>query len=78
MQHESLHKTLSLVAHIVPRSQAQFTESGVHPGEIQSQEEMRHMPHTTKEEMRVNNPYGKFAVSQREVGRDSFFIRSTR
>jgi len=43
--------------------------TGVHPDDLRSLEDLRHFPFTTKEDLRVNYPFGMFAVPREEVVR---------
>ena len=69
LQLRNLQSTLSLVATKVPCYQAKFKDSGFHPGDLKTLEDLKHLPFTTKEDLRVNYPYGMFAVPMREVVR---------
>ena len=69
LQLQRLQKTLTLVADKVPCYQSKFKDLGFQPGDLQSLEDLRHLPFTTKEDLRVNYPYGMFAVPMREVVR---------
>ncbi|MCD6580756.1 MAG: phenylacetate--CoA ligase [Desulfuromusa sp.] len=69
LQLERLQDTLSLVANKVPCYQTKFKESGFKPGDLQSLEDLHHLAFTTKEDLRVNYPYGMFAVPMRDVVR---------
>ncbi|MEA3544247.1 MAG: phenylacetate--CoA ligase, partial [Thermodesulfobacteriota bacterium] len=64
-----LQQTLSLVANKVPCYQAKFKESGFQLGDLKSLEDLHQLPFTTKEDLRINYPYGMFAVPMREVVR---------
>ncbi len=69
LQLQNLQNTLSLVATKVPCYQAKFKQSGFQPDDLKSLEDLRHLPFTTKDDLRVNYPYGMFAVPMREVVR---------
>jgi phenylacetate-CoA ligase len=69
LQLQRLQKTLALVADNVPCYQSKFRDLGFQPGDLHSLEDLRHLPFTTKEDLRVNYPYGMFAVPMREVVR---------
>ncbi|MEE4253491.1 MAG: phenylacetate--CoA ligase [Desulfuromusa sp.] len=69
LQLQRLQKTLTLVADKVPCYQSKFKDLGFQPGDLQSLADLRHLPFTTKEDLRVNYPYGMFAVPMREVVR---------
>ncbi len=69
LQLKRLQQTLTLVADKVPCYQAKFKESGFLPSDLKSLEDLKNLPFTTKEDLRVNYPYGMFAVPMREVVR---------
>lgn len=69
LQLQRLQKTLALVADKVPCYQSKFRDLGFQPGDLHSLEDLRHLPFTTKEDLRLNYPYGMFAVPMREVVR---------
>src|SRR5262249_40988598 len=43
--------------------------TGIHPDDLRSLDDLRHFPFTTKEDLRVNYPFGMFAVPRDEVVR---------
>ncbi len=43
--------------------------SGLHPNDLQSLEDLRHFPFTTKDHLRENYPFGLFSADMREVVR---------
>jgi len=69
LQLQRLQQTLSLVANNVPCYQVKFKTSGFKPGDLKSLDDLHHLPFTTKEDLRLNYPYGMFAVPMREVVR---------
>ncbi|MCW8859299.1 MAG: phenylacetate--CoA ligase [Deltaproteobacteria bacterium] len=69
LQLNRLQQTLNLVANKVPCYQAKFKESGFKPQDLQRLEDLHHLPFTTKEDLRLNYPYGMFAVPMRDVVR---------
>jgi phenylacetate-CoA ligase len=69
LQLERLQNTLKRVAENVPCYQTKFKESGFQPGDLQTLEDIQHLPFTTKNDLRLNYPYGMFAVPMREVVR---------
>ena len=69
LQLQRLQKTLTLVSEKVPCYQSKFRDLGFQPGDLKSLQDLRHLPFTTKEDLRVNYPYGMFAVPMREVVR---------
>ncbi len=69
LQLKRLQETLTLVANKVPCYQAKFKDSGFKARDLQTLDDLRHLPFTTKEDLRINYPYGMFAVPMREVVR---------
>ena len=69
LQLERLQQTLKAVAENVPCYQNKFKTSGFVPGDLNSLEDLCKLPFTTKEDLRLNYPYGMFAVPMREVVR---------
>ncbi len=69
LQLERLQQTLERVANHVPCYQNKFRESAFQPGDLKNLDDLRHLPFTTKEDLRLNYPYGMFAVPMREVVR---------
>ncbi|HEY5673157.1 MAG TPA: phenylacetate--CoA ligase [Malonomonas sp.] len=69
LQLQRLQQTLLCVANNVPCYQNKFRESGFNPGDLKTLEDLGSLPFTTKEDLRLNYPYGMFAVPMREVVR---------
>ena len=69
LQLQRLRATLKRVYTNVPCYQAKFDDAGVMPEDIRSLEDLAKLPFTTKEDLRINYPYGMFAVPMREVVR---------
>jgi phenylacetate-CoA ligase len=69
LQLTRLKSTLDRVYRNVPCYQNKFRERGIVPGDIQTLEDLCELPFTTKEDLRLNYPYGMFAVPLREVVR---------
>lgn len=69
LQFERLQQTLKLVAEQVPCYQNKFSANGFSWHDVRSLEDLRHLPFTTKEDLRLNYPYGMFAVPMRDVVR---------
>jgi len=69
VQLERLQATLFRVATHVPFYRNKFKELGIDPDGFRSLDELRHLPFTTKGDLRDNYPYGMFAVPLREVVR---------
>lgn len=64
-----LKETVQYAYEKVPFYRAKLDEAGVYPRDIQSLDDIRVLPFTTKEDMRNNYPYGLFAVPMKEVVR---------
>lgn len=69
LQLTRLQQTLQRVWEKVPCYQHKFRELGLVPGDIQCLADLARLPFTTKEDLRLNYPYGMFAVPMREVVR---------
>jgi len=64
-----LQDTLRRVYQNVPCYQKKFEQIGIVPEDIQSLDDLKNLPFTTKDDLRDNYPYGMFAVPMREVVR---------
>jgi phenylacetate-CoA ligase len=69
LQLERLQATLNRVHKNVTCYRKKFNEMGIVPEDIQSLTDLSHLPFTLKEDLRLNYPYGMFAVPLREVVR---------
>lgn len=69
LQLERLKQTIELVAEKVPCYQKRFSANGFQPEDLKSLDDIRYLPFTTKEDLRLNYPYGMFAVPLRDVVR---------
>jgi len=69
LQLERLQATLNRVYKNVAFYRKIFNESAIVPEDMQDLSDLIKIPFTTKEDMRVNYPYGMFAVPLREVVR---------
>src|SRR5512136_3260802 len=69
LQLERLQATLNRVYKTVTCYRNKFNELGIDPEDIQSLDDLGKLPFTTKEDLRLNYPYGMFAVPLREVVR---------
>ncbi|MDY6849849.1 MAG: phenylacetate--CoA ligase [Thermodesulfobacteriota bacterium] len=69
LQLEHLQTTLERVYRHVPCYQKKFLEYGVSPRDLTSLADLAKFPFTTKEDLRLNYPYGMFAVPLRDVVR---------
>jgi len=69
LQLERLEATLHRAYKNVACYRKKFDEMGIDPDEITSLADLARLPFTTKEDLRLNYPYGMFAVPLREVVR---------
>ncbi len=69
LQLERLQATLNRAYKNVRCYHSKFDESGIVPEDITSLSDLSRLPFTTKEDLRLNYPYGMFAVPLREVVR---------
>lgn len=69
LQLERLESTLNRVYMNVPFYRRRFDELGINIEDIQSLDDIRRLPFTTKNDLRDHYPYGMFAVPLREVVR---------
>jgi phenylacetate-CoA ligase len=69
LQLERLQKTASKVYHSVPFYRHHFEQINLHPDDIQSLEDIKMLPLTTKKDLRDHYPFGMFAVKQEEMVR---------
>ncbi len=69
LQLERLQATLNRAYKNVTCYRTKFNELGIVPEDVTSLTELSKLPFTTKEDLRLNYPYGMFAVPLREVVR---------
>ena len=69
LQLERLQATLNRAYKNVACYRNKFTGLGIVPEDVQSLSDLSKLPFTTKEDLRLNYPYGMFAVPLREVVR---------
>jgi phenylacetate-CoA ligase len=69
IQLERLKWTTNRVYSKVPHYREKFDKLGIIPENIKSLEDLKHLPFTTKEDLRSNYPFGLFAVPRKEVVR---------
>lgn len=69
LQLERLQATLNRVYKNVSCYRKKFSELEIVPEDVQSLSDLTKLPFTSKEDLRVNYPYGMFAVPLREVVR---------
>ncbi len=69
LQWERLQSTINRCYRYVAYYGSVFNEVGVQPEDLQSFDDLRRLPFTTKQSLRDSYPYGMFAVPLREVVR---------
>src|SRR6185369_373638 len=69
LQLERLQATINRVYKNVTCYRNRYKELGIVPEDVQSLSDLSKLPFTTKEDLRLNYPYGMFAVPLREVVR---------
>lgn len=69
LQLERLQATINRVHKNVTYYRKKFDELGIIPEDIRSLSDLTKLPFTAKEDLRINYPYGMFAVPLREVVR---------
>lgn len=69
LQERRLAALVGRVGAAVPFYRERLAAKGIHPNDIRRLEDLRHLPFTTKKDLRDNYPYGLFAVGLREVVR---------
>ena len=67
LQLDYLGKTLQHVYQNVPFYRDRFDEAGLDPADLKSLEEIRKLPFTTSDDLRLNYPFGLLAVPKDEV-----------
>lgn len=67
LQNRRLHEMVNRLYFNVPFYRKKFQELGIEPNDIQSIDQLKELPLTTKQDLRDNYPFGLFAVSQREI-----------
>lgn len=69
LQLSRIKHTLKVVSDNVPCYQKKFKECSFNPEDFTNLDDLKHLPFTTKEDLRLNYPYGMFAVPMRDVVR---------
>jgi phenylacetate-CoA ligase len=69
IQLNRLQKLVHRVYETVAPYKAKMDEAGIKPGDIQSLADLRHLPFTTKDDLRDNYPFGLFTVPMDEIVR---------
>lgn len=64
-----LRETVARLKVNVPWYRERFAETGIEPEEIRSLDDMRHLPFTTKDDLRESYPFGLFAIPSEECVR---------
>jgi phenylacetate-CoA ligase len=64
-----LRQTLERVYANVPHYRQRFDDAGTHPDELRSLDDLHRFPFTTKEDLRINYPYGMLAVPRDKLAR---------
>jgi len=69
LQTEKLKKTAKKVYEKVPFYQKAFDEKGIKPEDIQSLDDLKHLPFTIKNDLRDHYPFGLFSADQEDIVR---------
>lgn len=69
IQLENLKKTVKRVYENVPHYKNKLEEMKIKPDDIQSLDDLKKLPFTVKDDLRVNYPFGLFAVENKDVVR---------
>jgi phenylacetate-CoA ligase len=69
LQLSRLQHTVAYAYDRVPLYKRKFDEAGVHPTDLRELADLGKFPFTTKEDLRLEYPFGMFAVPQNEVAR---------
>ncbi len=69
LQGERLQNMVERIYNNVPFYRNKLQDQGIEPGDITSIDHLRHLPFTTKQDLRDNYPFGLFAVPQDQVVR---------
>ncbi|MCA1056077.1 AMP-binding protein [Rossellomorea aquimaris] len=69
LQLERLRRTVNSVYHSVPFYRNHFEQRNLHPEDLQSLEDIKMLPLTTKADLRAHYPFGMFAVKREEMVR---------
>ena len=69
IQLDRLKKTVDTCYNNVPFYRKKFDEIGLKPEHIKTQDDIRHIPITTADDLKENYPFGLFAVPKRQIVR---------
>ena len=67
LQLERLKKIVAYAYERVPMYRQRFDAIGLKPEHIRTLEDIRHIPYTTKDDLRDHYPYGMFAVPMKKI-----------
>lgn len=69
LQGERLRQTVRRCYDNVPVYRKKFDEAGIKPDDVRSIDDLKHLPFTTRDDLRDNYPFGMFAVPMEDVVR---------
>jgi phenylacetate-CoA ligase len=69
LQGDRLSAMVERLYYNVPFYRSLFQKNGIEPGDINSVDQLKYLPFTTKQDLRDNYPFGLFAVPKSEVVR---------
>lgn len=69
LQLSRLQHTVAYAYERVPLYKRKFDDAGVHPSDLRELSDLGKFPYTTKEDLRLEYPFGMFAVPQEQVAR---------
>ncbi|WP_426299492.1 phenylacetate--CoA ligase PaaK [Arthrobacter sp. R-11] len=69
LQLSRLQHTVAYAYERVPLYKRKFDDAGVHPSDLRELGDLGKFPYTTKEDLRLEYPFGMFAVPQEQVAR---------
>lgn len=67
LQLKRLQDTLKRVYEKVPYYKKKFEENNIYPEDIETLEDVKRLPYTTKDDLRKAYPFGMFATSKKEI-----------
>ncbi|MFW6267859.1 MAG: phenylacetate--CoA ligase family protein [Marinilabiliaceae bacterium] len=67
VQSDRLLETIERIYYNVPWYRSKMQERGLGPEHIQSRDDLKHLPFTTKQDLRDNYPFGLFALPMSEI-----------
>jgi len=69
LQSERLSAMVERLYYNVPFYRKEFQKKGIEPSDIKNIDQLKHLPFTTKQDLRDNYPFGLFAVPVSEIVR---------